>query len=168
MATRPTLYINQFRQSVAPGDLDLQITRTGVITGVLSPNQATDLPAGQAVKLDTANTNATVPQFLLAADNEAAIGVIKRTAKRSVFRANVGGAGTIGDPVEVTYFGGPVVWEVANATILPQAQLEFATSGGYPYAQTLAAGKLRGVALDPAVASAIFRMITLSGLVQTA
>jgi hypothetical protein len=166
---RPTVYINQFRQSVSPGDVDLAISSNRFFSAILSPNQTTNLVAGARVKLDSANTNATVPQVLEAADSDEAIGVIKKSVKRGVFRANVGGAGTVGDVCEVAYFAGPCIWQVANATIAPQAQLECATVAiagqNYPFYQTLAANKLAGVALDPAVQNGIFRMFVLSGLV---
>lgn len=169
MSSRPTVYINQFKQSVAPGDVDLAISQNKFFSAALAPSQATALVAGQRVKLDVTNTNATLPLVVAAADNEDAIGVIKKTVKKGIFQPNLGGAGTIGDIVEVGYFLGPVIWQVASATIAPQDQVECAgqTIGGqlYPFFQPLASGKLAGLALDPAVNNGIFRMFVLSGLV---
>lgn len=171
-ATRPITYINQFRQSVAPGTPDMQINSNGVFTAILSPDQATALVAGARVKLDAANTQATMPQVLGAADGEDAIGVITATVKKSIFQPNLGGAGTPGDIVEVMFFAGPVIWQVANATIAPQDQLECASvtlSGQvYPFFQPIATGKLSGLALDPAVQNSIFRMFVLSSLTSPA
>lgn len=168
-SVRPITYINQFKQSVYPGEPDLQISRNGYFTAVLSPNQATPLIAGARVKLDSANTQPTMPQVLGAADSDQAIGVIMKTVKQGVFNPNLGGAGTPGDIVEVAFFAGPVLWQVANATIQPQQQLECAsvTIGGqsYPFFQPIAANKLAGLALDPAVQNQVFRMFVLSGLV---
>jgi hypothetical protein len=169
-SVRPTVYINQFRQTVAPGDVDLAISQNRFFSAILSPNQATPLVAGARVKLDSSNTNPTMPQVLGAADNEDAIGVIKKTVKRGIFQPNLGGSGTPGDICEVAYFAGPCVWEVANDTIAPQDKLECVTvtidSQDYPFFQTKDSGKLAGLALDPAVQNGIFRMLVLSGLVS--
>lgn len=168
-ATRPVVYTNQFKQSVAPGTPDLQINSNGVFTAIMSKNQATALVAGARVKLDPANTQPTMPQVLGALDSEDAIGVITKNVKNGVAQPNLGGAGTPGDIVEVMFFAGPVIWQVANAPVLPMQQLECATvtiSGqAYPFYQPIAANKLAGLALDPAPAqNVIFRMFTLSGL----
>lgn len=171
MATsvRPVTYINQFRQSVYPGEMDLQINKAGVFTAILSPSQTTPLVAGARVKLDSANTQPTMPQVLGALDSDDAVGVITKTVKQGIASPNLGGPSTPGDIVEVAFFFGPVVWQVANATIAPQQQLECATvtiSGqDYPFFQPLAASKLAGLALDPAVQNGVFRMFVLSGLV---
>ncbi len=168
-SVRPITYINQFRQSVYPGELDLQINKSGVFTAILSPNQTTPLVAGARVKLDPANTQPTMPQVLGALDSDEAVGVITKTIKGGIAAPNIGGAGTPGAIVEVAFFFGPVVWQVANATIAPQQQLESATvtiSGqAYPFFQPIAANKLAGLALDPAVQNGVFRMFVLSGLV---
>lgn len=168
-AARPVVFTNQFRQSVAPGTPDLQINSNGVFTAVLSGSQTTPLVAGARVKLDAANTQATMPKVLAAADNEEAIGVLTATIKKSIFSPNLGGMGTPGDVVEVMFFAGPVIWQVADAAIAPMDQLEAKTEtlGGqdYPFYQPLATGKLAGLALDPApTQNTIFRMFVLSGL----
>ncbi len=169
-SVRPIVYTNQFRQQVAPGEVDEQINRSGVFTAILSPNQATPLVAGARVALDAANTQPTMPQVVAAADSADGIGVLIKTVQRGVFRPNLGGAGTPGDLCEVAYFLGPVTWQVANDTIAPMAQLECATvtiaSQDYPFYQTKNANKLAGLALDPAVQNGIFRMFTLSSLIS--
>ncbi len=169
-AARPTVYTNQFRQSVAPGTPDMQINSHGAFTAVLSPNQTTPLIAGAKVKLDATNTQATMPQVVECGDSEDGIGVIIATVKKSIFSPNLGGADTPGDIVEVFFFAGPVIWQVADAPIQPMDQLECKTEtiGGqaYPFFQPLNAGKLAGLALDPAAAqNTIFRMFVLSALV---
>lgn len=173
MATsvRPTTFINQFKQSVYPGEVDLQISRSGVLTAILSPNQTSDLVSGARVKLDAANTQPTMPQVVAAADNEAALGVIIKTVKKGIARANLGGAGTVGEIVEIGLLPlGVCVWQVANDTIAPMQQLEAATvtiSGqDYPFFQPKAANALAGLALDPAVQNAVFRMFVLGSLVS--
>lgn len=168
-AARPIVYTNQFKQSVAPGTPDMQLNDSGAFTAVLSKNQATPLVAGCKVKLDVTNTQATMPQVVACPDNEDGIGVIIASVKKSIFSPNLGGAGTIGDIVEVFFFAGRVIWQVANAAIAPMDQLEAVTVniGGqdYPFFQELASGKLAGLALDPAPAqNTIFRMFVLSGL----
>lgn len=167
---RPITYTNQFKQTVYPGEVDLQISRSGVITAVLSPNQATALVAGCKVQLDSANTNATMPQVIAASDSQQAVGVLIKTIKGGTFQPNLGGAGTVGDIVEVALFPmGPCIWQVANTTISPQNQLEQITvtiSGqAYPFYQPIVSNKLAGLALDPAVQNGVFRMFVLGGLV---
>lgn len=159
MSIVPSVSINQFSQASVPGQVDLQITNSGVITGKLGTVSGS-LKAGAAVKLDATLTAGFNPQFVAAADGEDALGTIIRTPKKATF--------VTGDEIQVAYFGGPVVWAVANATIAPGDQLEFVTTSGQPFAQPLAAGALRGLALDPAVQSGLFRMISLSGLVVPA
>lgn len=157
MSTVPQQNINQFRPQPVPGDLDLQITKSGIITGRLAASVSGSLKAGQAaVKLDASQTSGFTPQFVLAADGDEAIGIIKRTSKKSAFIA--------GDIVEVTYFGGPVIWVVAGATIAPQDQLEFSSGFAIP----INSGALRGLALDPGTDSNLMRMICLSGLIVAA
>lgn len=168
-SVRPVTYINQFKQSVYPGELDLQINKSGVFTAILSPNQTTPLVAGARVKLDSANTQPTMPQVLGAADSDQAVGCITKLIKGGIAQPNLGGANTPGDIVEVAFFFGPVIWQVANASIAPQQQLECASvtiSGqSYPFFQPIASAKLAGLALDPAVQNQVFRMFVLAGLV---
>lgn len=159
MSSVPNVSINQFSQAPVPGQVDLQITNARVITGKLGTVSGS-LKAGAAVKLDSSLTAGFNPQFVAAADAEDAMGILIRTVKKATF--------VTGDQVQVAYFGGPVVWQVAGATLSPGQQLEFVTTSGQAFAQPLAAGALRGIALDPAVDSALFRMITLSGLVVPA
>lgn len=170
-ATRPIVYTNQFRQTVAPGSVDLQVAGNGFFTAVLAASQATPLVAGARVKLDAANTQATMPQVVAAADNEDAIGIIITSLKKSIFQPNLGGAGTPGDIVEVGCLVGPCIWQVANAAVAPGEQLEAVgvTIGGqsYPFYQPLASGKLAGIALDPAAAqNTIFRMFVVTNLLS--
>lgn len=107
-ASLPQFQTDQFAQIAAKGDQDLAITRSGVIAGVLAGASVT---AGTRVKLDNSVTTPGVPVFVAAADNEAAFGVVKRTAKATTFVA--------GDGIEVMHLGGPAVYEVSNATFAP-------------------------------------------------
>lgn len=166
-AARPTVYTNQFKQSVAPGSPDLQINDAGFFSAVLSPNQTTPIVGGARVKLDPANTNPTMPQILEAGDSDDAIGCIIVSLKKGIFQPNLGGANTPGDIVEVGFLAGPVIWQVADAAVQPGEQLEQKTEsiGGqnYPFFQPLNTGKLAGIALDPAAAqNQIFRMFVVT------
>lgn len=105
----PQVQTDQFNQTPARGDQDLAITRSGVLAGVL--NGVSTLHAGDRVKIDTTVTTPGVPGFVAAADNEAAFGVIKRTAKAASF--------VPGDGIEVMFLGGPAVYEIGGTTIAP-------------------------------------------------
>jgi len=146
------LNINQFQQVTVRGDLDLQISKSGVITGQISVNQATALLGGAFVKLDTANTG-PLPQFVAAAVGDAAVGTIKRNVKTDTFSA--------GDYVEVAGVYGPVMWLKAGATVAPQAFVEDDTSGGVI---TKSSGAARGIALDPGTSGNLFRVILTTPL----
>lgn len=146
------LNINQFQQVTVRGDLDLQISKSGVITGQISTNQATALKGGAFVKLDTANTG-PVPQFVAAAIGDAAFGTIKRSVKTDSFAT--------GDYVEVAGPYGPVMWLTAGATIAPQA---FVEDTGSDTVQTKSAQASRGIALDPGTTGNLLRVILTNPL----
>lgn len=145
-----TININQFAQTPVRGELDLQITKSGVIQGMISNNQAGTLVAGDAVKLDSAITSGQFPQFIAAAASDSSMFFLVNDPKKSSFVAL--------DQCQITFFGGPVMWMVANGTIAPGAAVEN-TGGSGTNVQTLAAAKQRGIALDPGVASALIRII---------
>jgi len=62
--------------------------------------------------------------------------------------------------VAVAFFGGPVMWKVAGATLTPGEQLQ--ESSGQMIALT--SGKFRGIALDPATSGQLFRMIIMTNV----
>lgn len=150
------LNINSFRQTPVRGQLDLQIARSGVLSGQISVNELGAPKAGDFVKLDPAQLGAT-PQFLLATASDLAIGVLTHNVKKDL--------PVSGDAVEVAGLIGPVVWAVANETITPGEQLESNANGNM---EALAAGKFRGIALDPGTASQLFRMIVLTNVAPAA
>jgi len=122
MSTVPPVYTNQFEQGPMKGDLDLAIQKSGVIAGVLGAVAGDlSLDAGTRVKIDTSVTAAGTVQFVFAADNEAAFGVLKRTAQKATFSE--------GDQVEVSFSGGPVVYECGSTTIAPGTSV--AMSSGF-------------------------------------
>ncbi len=62
------LNINQFAQVPVRGQQDLQIARSGIISGAVSANNTTTpINAGDFVDLDPANTLVGQPQFISAA-----------------------------------------------------------------------------------------------------
>lgn len=142
-----TLNSNLFQQTQVRGSLDLQISKSGVITGQISENQATALNPGDFVKLDTANTG-PVPQFVAAAVGDTGLGVLIRTVKASSFSA--------GDAVEVAFNGGPVIWLEAGASINPGAAVE---DNGSDQVITKASNAQKGIALDPGTSGNLLRVI---------
>lgn len=147
--------INQFQQQPVRGELDLQIAKSGVIQGVISANQATALKAGDFVKLDSAITTGSLPQFIAAAASDSSMFAIAFDPKKASVVA--------GDIVQVTFFGGPVMWVVANGTIQMGAAVE-SIGGSGTNVQTLASAKQRGIALDPGTANNLMRIILTNAL----
>lgn len=145
------LNINQFAQVAVRGQLDLKISLSGIITGIISANQATALAAGDAVVLDSAITVAGTPQFKAAGNADVADGYMIFDPKSS----------SVSSPnaIQVALrFQGPVMWLLAAATVRPGYFVEQATGGGYDV-QELAAGKLRGLALDYGTVGQLIRVI---------
>lgn len=150
------LNINQFAQTPVRGETDLSIARSGVLSGAVSAAQATPLEAGDAVILDPAITVAGLPQFKAAATSDVAFGYMILDPK----------AATVAEPnvmqvaCRVT---GPVIWLLAAATIPPGSLVE--QTAGPNDVQVLAAGKLRGIALDYATVGQLTRVLLTSALV---
>lgn len=151
-----TLNINQFQQSPVRGQLDLQIAKSGVLSGQISVNEAGAPKAGDFVTLDPAGLGAT-PQFLLATAADLAVGIITHNVKKDL--------PVSGDAVEVAGLIGPVVWAVANETVTPGEQLESNANGNM---QAFASGNFRGIALDPGTANQLFRMIVITNVAPAA
>lgn len=147
MSSVPQVFADQFEQNAVRGDLDLAIQKSGLLTGVLGG--ADDLAAGDRVKIDTSVTTPGSVRFVAALDTEAAFGIIKRTSKQATFSP--------GDKLEVTFQGGPVVYEVANATITPG----IAVTMNAGFIDVVAGGRATiGLSLDYAVQSGMLRVIT--------
>jgi hypothetical protein len=116
----PTFSTNAFNNvNPARGALAEAINKSGVVSGIVSAGQT--LLAGDRVKLDNTVTIPGVIQFVAAADNEAAFGVVKYNVKQDTFNA--------GDTVEVSFSGGQAVYEVAGGTLTPGTPV--AMSAGY-------------------------------------
>lgn len=147
------LNINQFNQVPIRGQLDLQISKSGVISGQVSVNETNVLLAGCKLKLDDANTG-PMPQFLLADDDEAAIGNLVFDVKKA--------SPVAGDAIEVAFFGGPVMWMTAAAAIVPGALVENAASTAASKVQTKASNKQSGVALDPASGDGVLLRVIIN------
>lgn len=143
----PQVQTDQFNQTPARGDLDLAITRSGVLTGVL--NGVASLKAGDRVKLDSTVTTPGAVGFVSADDDEEAFGVIKRNAKQATFAP--------GDHLEVTFQGGPCIYEVGATTLTPGTLVGM--SSGF-LVLTDGTHSQMGILLDYVVQSAMARVIT--------
>lgn len=154
MPTVPSQNSNLFRQTPVRGQRDLGIVSgSGSLAMQISSNESGTLYAGYRVKLDPAITAPMpFPQVVAAADNEAAFAVIGYTVKQSTFVA--------GDVIEALGSFGPIVYQVAAATIAPGAKVEMASG----FVQTKSAGSTMGVALDPAVLNGFVRIVSLMPL----
>lgn len=142
---------NQFAQVPIPGQLDLQVTRGGLLSGVIAASVVTPIKAGSPVKLDSTNTG-PVPAFVLADQDDPVVFVLPASPKDNTYSA--------GQAVEAVFMGGPVIWGVAGAAINPGAIVEQANTT-FKYI-TQATHKSRGIALDPASADGdLFRVITM-------
>ena len=154
MPTVPSQNSNLFRQSPAIGQRALGlVSGSGCLSFQISANQATAMLAGARFILDPAIVSPMpFPQIIEVADNAAGLGTIMLTAKQASFSA--------GDVVEGLTFLGPIVYQVAAATIAPGAKVEMASG----FVQTKAAGSTYGIALDPGVLNGFVRVATLMPL----
>ncbi len=153
-----TLYTNQFGQSVAIGDLDLDIMRSGRIAGILSPNQAAAVVAGSPAKIDTtiAYAAGSVINFLAAVANDLAFGFFTPTVQNATFVGSTGSA--IATPVQVAGLFGPVMWLLADGTITPGGTVYNSTDATHVNL-TNTSSKARGIALDYAVTGQALRVM---------
>ncbi len=144
------LFTNQTQQTPVVGDLDLSVLQTGALSGVISANQATALKAGSAVKIDTAITAGSIPQFVAALYTDvAAIGFLRRTSKSALF--------SLGDDCEVVIQPAPIMWLLASGTITPGAAVQNYTDSFGVVA--LSGGKQRGYNLQYAVSGQLTRVL---------
>jgi hypothetical protein len=108
--------------------------------------------AGDRVKIDTTVTTPGLVGFVAAADNEAAFGVVKRTAKQTTFVA--GNEDT--NKLEVAFSGGQCVWECSGGTLTPG--IAVAMSSGF--LAVVDGGHVQmGLLIDYAVESSMARVI---------
>lgn len=155
-----TLYTNQFGQSVAIGNLDLDIMRTGRIAGILSPNQSAAVVAGAPATIDTtiAYAAGSVINFIQATQNVLAFGFFTPTVQDFTFPA-----GGVATPVQVAGLYGPVMWMLANATVTPGATVYSDSTGAY-VSTVATSSKARGIALDYAVNGQALRVMITNPL----
>lgn len=152
-----TLNINQFAQVAVLGQLDQQISRSGVIQGMVSAaNTTTPIDAGDAVDLDSANTTVGAPQFVTALNSDSSFGYMIYDVKSS----NVLTPGFI---QVACNFTGPVMWLIAGGTIAAGAFVEQTAAAGTVATYGTSTSKLRGVALDPGTTGALLRVILVGG-----
>jgi hypothetical protein len=145
-----TLNINQFAQVPVRGQQDLKIALSGVVSGIVSANQATPILAGDPVKLDSAIVIAGTPQFVEAGTGDVAHGYM-------IFDPKTASAPTPNAIQVALRFVGPVIWLLAAGTIPPGSFVE--QTAGPNDVQVLAAGKLRGLALDYATVGQLTRIL---------
>jgi len=149
-----TLNINQFAPTPVVGQITLNTPAGNTISGMVSLSQATALNAGDRVKLDTP-AGVKFPSFIAAAYNEAAIGTLEYDIK--------GGSKATGEPCQVAVSIGQVMWKQAGAaSIAAGATVGLDSSSNVI---TYASGPKYGIALDPAAAGDIFRVILVEPLV---
>ncbi len=150
-----TLNINQFEQAAVLGQLDQQISRSGVVQGIVSAAQTTTpLTAGMAVNLDPANTIVGIPQFTKALLTDVSFGFMIYDPKAaSVLTPNA---------VQVAMrWTGPTMWLLAGGTIAPGALVESTSADGTVVTFGTSSSKIRGLALDPGTTGALLRVILI-------
>lgn len=144
------LNLNQQEQVAVKGQLDLQISRSGIISGVVDASQTTDLVAGQPVKLYASNTGSEV-KFVAALESEVAIGHVIR---------DVQGKYGAGAAIQVAGSFGPVMFLEAGATVTPGARVE--NDDATDTVQAVSAGKCRGIAIDYATVGQLTRVMLIT------
>lgn len=151
------LNANQFQQVPIRGEQDLSISKgNGILSVIVSPNQATALKAGDFVIIDaTVTTKGNFPFVIDSAQSDVGLVMtVVHDVKKDSYDA--------GDVMQVSIpFGGPVIFMTAGATIAPGAKVEDANDSTVV---TLSGNKLRGFALDPGVAASLLRVLTYCGL----
>lgn len=153
---------NMFEQVPVRGYPDLRISKRGVLSGQISPNQATNLKAGDFVKLDNTITAGTLPQFVKAASTDIAFGVLLATVQSATFGPSGNAAGAL-DKVEVMFLTGEVYWANADVTaIIPGNPVESNANGNVQALGTGSGFSQRGIALDYIPANGIGRVMITS------
>lgn len=152
MATQPTLSLNQFKMQPVLGMQAIGIGSPPIVRSVLvSPNQATTLTPGQAIKYDVTVLQNGLPAIVSAVGTEPADGYLLYSLKNGglLFTAN--------DRCEILLQG--AMWMMCEGTTIDMGnQLQDGTDAGgmAPYATSTYYS--RGVALDYATgAGTLFR-----------
>ena len=150
--------MNQFEQAPIKGSLDLSLMSSGVLTGIVSANQATALKPGDRVALDNAS-GSHVFSFVAVAAGAAAIGVVVFTSKKSspTYAA--------GDVIEVALLTGicPIMWCEALTAVTVMGAVQWAAS------QTVVLGTTfqMGLALEAAPAGGLFRVLLTKATISS-
>lgn len=131
--------VNPARGAVA------ESVKDSALSGILAGAGAV---AGDRVKIDTTVTTPGMVQFVAAADNEAAFGIVKFSVKQDSF--------SVGDTVEVIFSGGRAVNLVAGGTLTPGTPVAY-TAG---YLSAVDGTHLQiGLLIDYAVINGVGRVI---------
>lgn len=152
------LNINQFAQVAVRGQQDLSISRSGILSGMVSAaNTTTPINAGDAVDLDPAVTVVGQPQFITALYTDVAFGYMIIDPKGASIL-------TPGQIQVACRFTGPAIWLIAGGTIAPGTFVEQANSSTVDVvAYGTSSSKLRGIALDPGSVGNLMRVILVGG-----
>ena len=151
------LNINQFAQVAVRGQTDQQISRSGIIQGIVSAaNTTTPIAPGDCVNLDPAVTVVGAPQFITSNPNGSDVSfgyMIYDPKSSSVLTPGV---------IQVAMrWVGPVIWLVAGGTIAPGALVEQVVSSSVYDVVTFgtSTSKVRGLALDPGSIGQLLRIV---------
>lgn len=151
MAT--TININQFSQTPVRGQLDQQISRSGVVQGMVSAaNTVTPIAAGDCVDLDPAVTTVGAPQFITALNTDVSFGYM-------IFDPKSSDVLTPGFIQVAMRWVGPTIWLTAAGTIAAGALVEQAAAGGDVVTFGTSTSKVRGLALDPGTVGNLLRVV---------
>ena len=114
--------ICQFAPNAARGDAALALSgNSQAIAVMISPNQATGLNAGDAVRFDTAQNLPGNPWVIAAGIGDTAHGILKKDVKQGVF--------SMYDIADMLTNMGPFSVQVAAATVVPGSVLETTSTG---------------------------------------
>lgn len=151
MTVFPSQLTNQFEQTPVIGQQDLALLKgSNSLAFQVSPNQALPLKAGDGFVLDpTITTPMGFPQVISVADGTQSLGTVAFTNKAVSFAA--------GDVIEGLVVLGPVIFMVADSTIVAGTKVERTGL----YVQTKNAGATMGIALDPGVQDQFLRIALL-------
>jgi hypothetical protein len=141
------LNLNQLVQVPIKGQLDLQTSRSGIISGIVAASETSGLVAGQSVKLDASNTSGEV-LFVAAAVTDVAIGCVVRDIQQSNPAA--------GSKIQVAGSFGPVMYLEAAETVTPGERVEVSSTGTV---QAVSGSKCRGIVIDYATVGNLTRVI---------
>lgn len=151
--SQPLLSLNQFAQQAVVGQEALGIGGpNNVIQAVVSPNQATTLSPGQAIKFDANVLQAGIPAIVSCAANAYADGYVLYDVKNGGINL------TIGDICQILIGG--FMWMFVDGTTIDQGAVveDTANVGGVEPLGTTGGSYPRGIAIDYGVTATLIRV----------